>query len=389
MWRETDPRLLWTFCYNFGWKGMQAVNRFKKRLRQGRHFPAFLFVSVTTACNLRCQGCWVSTDGPRRDMAPADLDRLIRSAKKEGCFFFGILGGEPLLYGPLFQVLGNHPDCYFVLFTNGTLLTREVAKDMRRLGNVSPLISIEGLERVSDERRGGSDVYGRTRAGLEACRQEKLVIGVATSLCKTNLDDLTSDRFVNEMVRAGAHYLWYYLYRPSGPNPCPELGLSPEEILRVRQFLVDIRTRAPIVVVDAYWDHDGKALCPAATGIGHHVSAEGFVEPCPPVQLAAERWGEGCDLVSALEQSRFLREFRETASRTTRGCVLLERPDLLSGLLSAGGVCDSSGRNSIARELAAMTCKASHHLPGREIPEKSWAYRFAKRNWFFGFGAYG
>jgi hypothetical protein len=36
-----------------------------------------------------------------------------------------------------------------------------------------------------------------------------------------------------------------------------------------------------------------------------------------------------------------------------------------------------------------MTCRAGHHLPGQEIPEKHWAYRFAKKHWFFGFGAYG
>ena len=40
-------------------------------------------------------------------------------------------------------------------------------------------------------------------------------------------------------------------------------------------------------------------------------------------------------------------------------------------------------------ELAAMAAYPSHHQPGREIPERSLAYRFAKKYWFFGFGAYG
>ena len=50
---------------------------------------------------------------------------------------------------------------------------------------------------------------------------------------------------------------------------------------------------------------------------------------------------------------------------------------------------DSSGRGTAHAELAAMQVRPSHHLPGQEIPESSWAYRFAKKNYFFGFGAYG
>ena len=67
----------------------------------------------------------------------------------------------------------------------------------------------------------------------------------------------------------------------------------------------------------------------------------------------------------------------------------MERPDLLKALMKKTGVRDSSGRGTMEAELAALIPCMSHHLPGREIPEKSWAYRFAKKHWFFGFGAYG
>ena len=61
-------------------------------------------------------------------------------------------------YGPLLEFLAQHPDCYFQVFTNGQLITDDVAAELRRVGNVSPLISVEGTEIVSDERRG----YRRT-----------------------------------------------------------------------------------------------------------------------------------------------------------------------------------------------------------------------------------
>jgi ribose 5-phosphate isomerase A len=51
------------------------------------------------------------------------------------------------------QIFRNHPDCYFQVFTNGHFITDEVAAKLRKLGNVTPLISVEGTEIISDERR--------------------------------------------------------------------------------------------------------------------------------------------------------------------------------------------------------------------------------------------
>jgi len=386
---EPSKRALWKFAFNFGWKGMRAVGRFQKRLKHGIHFPAFFFLSITNQCNLRCQGCWVSPDGAPQELDLETCRNIINICKSQGSYFFGILGGEPMLHAGLFDLMAEHPDCYFLLFTNGTLITDETAARMAELGNVSPLISVEGLHEVSDERRGGQDVYAQALAGIEHCRRHRLVIGVATSVCKSNMRDLANDDFLKDMVARGVHYLWYYIYRPVGPQPTPDLKLSPEEIVALRKFIVTRRSTHPLMIVDAYWDHLGNALCPAATGIGHHISPGGYVEPCPPIQLSGEHVGDGSQLYKVVTQSRFLGAFREMAAQQTRGCVLMEDPERLSALSKELGARDSSGRDAMFDELATMQPCCSHHLPGEEIPERNWGYRLAKKFWFFGFGAYG
>ena len=195
--------------------------------------------------------------------------------------------------------------------------------------------------------------------------------------------------FIDELVERGVHYLWYYIYRPVGPHPKPELSLTPEQVTKLRKFMVEARLKSPIAIVDAYWDHDGNALCPAAVGIGHHISPAGYVEPCPPLQLAGDNIGDGKDIYNIISNSSFLKEFRESVAAKTRGCVIMEHPEMLEAMLEKDGVVDSSGRGAFKQELSCMGCATSHHVPGCEIPEKSWAYRFAKKNWFFGFGAYG
>ena len=386
---ETHPRLLWKFIYNFGWKGMRALWRFHSRLARGNVFPAFLFLSVTNRCNLRCQGCWVTPTDPPVQLSLATMDHVVTEAKRQGCYFYGILGGEPLMHPRIFDLIALHPDCYFQLFTNGTQITDEVAAKMHKLGNVSPLISIEGNETISDVRRGGSGVYRRSLQGIALCRQCRLITGVATTVCRSNIDDLVSDTFLKELIERGVHYVWFHLYRPVGANPCPELALTSEQILSVRRFLVGARCRFPLIIVDAYWDHEGKALCPAATGISHVVNPKGDIEPCPVIQFAKENVADDANLSRLLMGSAFLAGFRRLAAETTRGCILLERPDALLKFLQQEDVRDTSGRNVGFAELVQMRPRPSHHLPGSEIPERHPLYRFVKKYWFFGFGGYG
>lgn len=385
---ETDLRLLGKFAYNFGFKGMLSVEKYKSRLKRGEYFPPFLFISVISGCQLRCQGCWVDVAAESKRISLPDMNRLINDAKKHGNSYFGILGGEPFLHPQLMDVFEAHPDCYFQVFTNGHLITDELAARLRRVGNVSPLVSVEGSEIVSDERRGRLNVLNKTLAGLAACQRNRLITGVATSVCRTNIKDLVSEKWLRRLIEMGVHYAWFHTYRPVGPKANPELALSPEQIIQVRRFVVQMRSRLPIAIVDAYWDDKGEALCPMATGVSHHISPYGDIEPCPIIQFAKETIHDRESVFETMTQSAFLRDFRQTAAKATQGCVVLERPDLVREIVARHTARDTTQRQTALAEIDAMQSRHSQHQPGNEIPEDHWAYRFAKKRWFFGFGAY-
>jgi MoaA/NifB/PqqE/SkfB family radical SAM enzyme len=385
---ETDKRLVWKFAYNFGWRGMRSVQKFKAGLRRGEYFPPFLYVSVLNSCNLRCQGCWVDVAAKQEKIPAEDLHRLIREASEAGNSFFGILGGEPFMYKGLLDILEQHPDCYFQIFTNGQLITDELAAQMRRMGNVTPLVSIEGNEIVSDERRGKKDVYVRTLAGLENCLKHKLLTGVATSLCQTNFDELLREEWLDRLIEMGVMYAWYHTYRPVGPAPNEQLCLTPEQQSQIRRFVVEMRAQKPIAIIDAYYMHDGQALCPAATGISHHISPWGGIEPCPIIQFAKENIRDRRHIRDVFVQSEYLADFRQLAASTTRGCIMLERPDLVKSFVEKHNAPDGTARQTATAELAAMRQRTSQYRPGSEIPEKSWVYRLAKKHFFSDFGAY-
>lgn len=383
----TDKRLLWKFAYNFGYKGMRSVQKFKRRLKKGVHFPPFLFISIINSCQLRCQGCWVDVAAKRQMIELDDLNRIITDAKKHGNSFFGLLGGEPFMHPNLLDVLAAHPDCYFQIFTNGQLITPAVAKELRRLGNATLLISIEGSEIVSNERRGRLDVLNKTMEGLRNAVAERLIVGVATSVCQTNFD-LVNEQWLRKLIDMGVMYAWFHTYRVVGPVPEPKLALTPEQVLHIRRFVVTMRRTLPIGLVDAYWDDKGEALCPMATGVSHHIGPSGAIEPCPIIQFAKETIHDSPSLYTTMTQSKFLDDFRKEAAKATRGCIVLERPDLVRDIVARHAAPDTTQRQTALAELEALTSRTSQHLPGQEIPEEHWLYRFAKKHWFFGFGAY-
>jgi MoaA/NifB/PqqE/SkfB family radical SAM enzyme len=291
------------------------------------------------------------------------------------------------MHPDILDVLAAHPDCYFQIFTNGQLITPKIAKELRRLGNATPLISIEGTEIVSDDRRGSRDVLNKTMEGLKNALAERLIVGVATSVCQTNFD-LVNRAWLEKLIDMGVMYAWFHTYRVVGPVPEPQLALTPEQVLHIRRFVVTMRKTLPIGLVDAYWDDKGQALCPMATGVSHHIGPSGAIEPCPIIQFAKESIHDSPSLYQIMTKSEFLSDFRREAAKATRGCIVLERPDLVRSLVDRHAARDTTQRLTATAELENLLPRTSQHLPGQEIPEEHWLYRFAKKHYFFGFGAY-
>ena len=388
---ETDKRLLWKLFWNMGVKGLRSVIKHKRRLKKGEFFPPYLYISIINSCNLRCQGCWVDVSHKQQKIEFDALDKMVTEAKGMGNSFFGLLGGEPFMHKELLDFLGEHRDVYFQVFTNGHFITDKVAKQLRKLGNVTPLISVEGSEIISDERRRGSkgNVFNHTMEGIHNCLKNKVLTGVCTSLCQSNFEDLLKESWVDQLIKMGVMYCWFHIYRPVGPDANPDLALTPEQQRQARQFVVDIRCKKPIIVIDAYYDADGNALCPAATGFTHHINPWGDIEPCPIVQFAKESIHDDRPLRDTFNDSQFLTDFRETAAKHTRGCIVLERPDLIADLAQRHDAKDSTARGTSMQEVNAMTPRRSQYHPDMEpIPEKSLAYRLAKKFAFHEYGVY-
>ena len=132
-------------------------------------------------------------------------------------------------------------------------------------------------------------MLSKTLAGVENCRKHGIIIGVASSICQTNIDDLVNEDWLKKLIGSGVHYAWFHTYRPVGPEP--ELRSRPHARSGVESAHGSgcrCGRSLPIAIVDPYWDDQGQALCPMATGVSHHIGPWGDVEPCPIIQFAKE-----------------------------------------------------------------------------------------------------
>jgi hypothetical protein len=203
------------------------------------------------------------------------------------------------------------------------------------------------------------------------------------------MNEVMSDAYLKRWIDRGAMYIWYYIYRPVGEHPHPEYCMSKEQIVDMRRRMLELRRRQPILIIDTYWTASGEAFCPAAMGLGFHIGPKGSIEICPPLSFAVERIQDNNgDIYKTINESKFLRDFQRFVKERTKGCVILEHPQELVSLIKSHGATDYSTRDAYS-EINAGSPRNSHHLPGQEIPEDFWFYRFLKSQVFFGMGALG
>ena len=138
-------------------------------------------------------------------------------------------GGEPLVRSAdLITLCERHSDCQFLAFTNATLIDGGFADDMLRVKNFIPAISLEGFKAATDGRR-GDGVYQKVLHAMSILRQKRLPFDISACYTSQNLDSISSDEFIDQLVEWGARFIWYFHYMPVGDDAVPALMPAPKQ----------------------------------------------------------------------------------------------------------------------------------------------------------------
>lgn len=120
---------------------------------QIRHIPYVVDWELTYKCNLKCTHCYVVPDCAGRELSLEECKRILDQLAAEGCLFLLFTGGEILLRSDFFDIAlyARKKGFALTLFTNGTLITPNVADRIKDLCPLSVGISIYGSTTVTHE----------------------------------------------------------------------------------------------------------------------------------------------------------------------------------------------------------------------------------------------
>ncbi|MHA2609798.1 MAG: radical SAM/SPASM domain-containing protein [bacterium JZ-2024 1] len=284
---------------NLGWdeERIQAIKAFQER--HGFHPPTTMVIAPTKFCNLKCSGCYANSHSAARELLPWEvLDRIVMEAKRDwGLRFFTLTGGEPLLYRSqgkeILDLVEKHEECFFMMYTNGTMIDERMAKRMAEAGNITPAISVEGFEERTDARR-GKGVFQRILRAMAHLREAGVPYGISVTATRENAEEILSDEFINFFFEEQkAIYGWLFQYMPIGRGVTLNLLVTPQQRLRLWERLWEIVRQRKILFID-FWNcgtlSDG-CISSARSGGYFYIDWNGNVLPCvfvpySPVNLA-------------------------------------------------------------------------------------------------------
>jgi len=295
----------------------------------GINSPTVILISPTMRCNLRCIGCYAANYDNEDDLTAEEVDSIVTQGEAIGTRVYIILGGEPFVWRPLLDLAERHPQSAFMVFTNGTMINDRVADRIVELGNICPTISIEGSRESTDARR-GEGTYDRVMAAMDRLRERKGVFAFSCTASSQNIADITSDEFASLMVEKGAFYGWYFLYMPVGRDPDLTLMPSPEQRLQLREGVVRMRSKYPLLAADFWGDGPLTGGCLSGGRKYIHINNKGDVEPCIFAHFAVDNIKEK-SLIECLG-SDFFRDLRNMApygKNLLRPCPIIDHPSVL------------------------------------------------------------
>jgi MoaA/NifB/PqqE/SkfB family radical SAM enzyme len=170
----TDPSQAYHFLRTIRWQKKAARIRSDWE-KQGVHVPPILIFSITSRCNLHCKGCyhWALRPSVLPEMEVDKLRSIITEAKTLGISFIMIAGGEPLVRMEILDIIQEFPEITFLVFTNGLLIDEALTLKLKNMRNFVPVISLEGYEKETNERR-GAGVYERLQGIVKILKHSSL-----------------------------------------------------------------------------------------------------------------------------------------------------------------------------------------------------------------------
>ncbi len=172
--------------------------------------------STTRTCNLKCVHCYTDSSNVKysNELSTDEGLKLIDDLANFKIPSLLFSGGEPLMRKDLFTLTEKAAQSNIrpVISTNGTLIDRDAARNIKDTGIVYVGISLDGMEDINDHFRGVQGAFSKSMKGFENCIAVGQRVGLRLTLTKHNYKDLNRifDFIENEGINRACFYHLVY-----------------------------------------------------------------------------------------------------------------------------------------------------------------------------------
>lgn len=325
------PSYIKTFKKISSFQKHQTKIREEFSIKEELIVPSILILSITNDCNLSCAGCYACKQNRNKseELEIEEIHRIVDESIALGVSVVMIAGGEPLIKAGILDLPKKHKGVVFVMFTNGLLLDDKNLSKIKKSKNLIPIISLEGDEKTTDQRR-GNGVYDRVQGIMAKMNREKLLFGTSITLTNENYDSVIRTDYLKKLENKGCRVAFLIEYVPSDGET--HLCLTDEQKQHVRGNK-DL-SRLNMLAVPLPGDEDKYGGCLAAGRGFLHISSTGSLEACPFAPYS-DLNVKDMPLKEALK-SKLLKEIRDKHHLLTEskgGCALNENKEWIAELM--------------------------------------------------------
>ncbi|MHB1455933.1 MAG: heme b synthase [Armatimonadota bacterium] len=285
------------------------------RQETSRYIPRMVFWETTNACNLKCIHCRACPAEQRspEELTTAESKTLLDQIASFSSPAVVLSGGEPLVRPDILEIAryGTDKGLRMLLATNGTLLTPELAQQIKDAGIQRVSVSIDGaMAETHDSFRRIPGAFDAAWRGVEYLKEAGIPFQINTTVAKHNIDQIPD--ILNLVIEKGAVALHIFLLVPTGCGKeiADDEMIDPMEYERVLNWFYDRSRDVPIALKATCAPHyfriirqraKEEGIPPPVSGHGHEsmtkgclagsavcfISHKGEVFPCGYLQISA------------------------------------------------------------------------------------------------------
>ncbi|MFB0533514.1 MAG: radical SAM protein [Anaerolineae bacterium] len=253
--------------------------------------PLHVMLEVTNHCNLWCRHCYISDRPPKGELTLDEFKDILDQLAAEGTLFLTFSGGEPLVRQDFFQIAAyvREKEFSFTLFSNGTLITPEVADRLQELCPQRAEISLLGGRASTHD--GITQVKGSFDRALRGARlliERGGKVQLKTTWMQENVEEAEQILSLVDEMGASFRGASLVIHRRDGSAETADLRATPDQLRAMAQRSYDRNPDekrippAPVPLTEEQKQH----MSPCGAGqTSCRIDSYGNVYPCAAMDI--------------------------------------------------------------------------------------------------------